>query len=263
MAKSKGGPKKMIAGLTKPERIELAKARIARVLDHLLYVVELHANNEFVIYSKTLSSQIPQSHAANAFLVFQRSMYQIEVVRLCALWDNAELEKENIPIVIELVDDDEIIETLGNENLREGADGSNVRTPNPSDDPEIRELARQSIAQYERKFGRRQAAKAKADLRSAIADSRKIIGSGRLRSVMNARDKHLAHSLVTTRREKDGPVDPMKRGDETALFDASVAIVEKLYRVITGAGFMMDEAREIDQRNAEALWKGCKFKVLR
>jgi bifunctional non-homologous end joining protein LigD len=37
-----------------------------------------------------LSSQIPQSFAANAFNVFQRSMHQFEIVRLCVLWDSAE-----------------------------------------------------------------------------------------------------------------------------------------------------------------------------
>ena len=55
----------------------------------------------------------------------------------------------------------------------------------------------------------------------------------------------------------------MKMGDETALLEASISVVEKLYRVITGRGFMMDEARETDQRNAEALWNGCKLDVLR
>jgi hypothetical protein len=42
----------------------------------------------FVLYSDTLSSQIPTSFAANAFNVFQRGMHQFEIVRLCALWDS-------------------------------------------------------------------------------------------------------------------------------------------------------------------------------
>lgn len=248
--------------IPKAERIELAKARIERVLDHLLYVIELHANNEFVVYSKTLSTQIPRSYAANAFLVFRRSMYQIEVVRLCALWDRAQLPRQNIPTVIELVDDEEIIETLGDENLRYW-DGGDMRIPNPSNDPKIAELERQVVRDADPKFGEQQAAKAKAELRHSIAVSRDISGSGLLASVMNARDKHLAHSLIATYREKGGPVAPMKMGDETALLESSISIVEKLYRVITGKGFLIDEAKETDQRNAEALWNGCKFDVLR
>ena len=166
----------MFENTSKSERIDLAKARVARVLDHLLYVIELHANNEFVVYSNTLSSQSPRSYAANAFLVFQRSMYQIEVVRLCALWDRAELPRENIPTVVELIDDNEIIETLGDENLRYWP-GDKTGILNPNDDRAIAELERRSAADVERQFGRDQAAKAKADLRQAIADSREIIGS--------------------------------------------------------------------------------------
>src|SRR3979411_945048 len=99
-------------GLPTGERIEFAKTKLGKVLDHFLYVVELHANNSFVVYSPTLVSQIPPSYAANAFNVFQRSMHQIEIVRLCAIWDSADPEKENIPTVVELIDDEKIIELL-------------------------------------------------------------------------------------------------------------------------------------------------------
>jgi hypothetical protein len=138
-----------------------------------------------------------------------------------------------------------------------------MRIMNPSDDPKQEELERQAMVDADRQFGKQQAAKAKAELRHAIAVSREMKGSGLLASVMNARDKHLAHSLSFTRRELKGPVASMKMGDETALLEASISIVEKLYRVITGKGFLLDEAREIDQRNAADLWNGCKFDVLR
>jgi hypothetical protein len=65
---------------TVAERVALAKSKMAKVLDHFLYVVELHANNGFVVYSPRLVSQIPPSFAANVFNVFQRSMHQIEIV---------------------------------------------------------------------------------------------------------------------------------------------------------------------------------------
>jgi hypothetical protein len=40
--------------LTASERIDLAKTTMSRVLDHFLYLLELHANNLFVVYSPTL-----------------------------------------------------------------------------------------------------------------------------------------------------------------------------------------------------------------
>ena len=93
---------KAIEQLSRPERIRLAKAKMEKLLDSFLYVLELHANNSFVVFSPLLASQIPRSHAAHAFNVFQRSMYQIEIVRHCAIWDGVGLDKENIPTVVKL-----------------------------------------------------------------------------------------------------------------------------------------------------------------
>jgi HEPN superfamily AbiU2-like protein len=56
------------------------------------------------------------------------------------------------------------------------------------------------------------------------------LSSPRLASIMNIRDKHIAHSLEATHREKkEGPVQPMKYGDETKLLNASIPILERLY----------------------------------
>jgi hypothetical protein len=249
--------------MSKAERIELAKAKMERVLDHFLYVVELHANNSFVVYSETLASQIDRSFAANAFGVFQRSMHQIEIVRLCAIWDSADRDKENIPTVVELIDDDDIVDALADENRRHWGEIEGNIFIDPSDDPEIAEVVRQAVRKSNREFGDERAAKAKSELTEAIADARAIGKSTRLASVMNIRDKHLAHSLTTTRREKHGPVQPMKYGDETELLNASIPIIERLYCWVNGKGFSIANSQEIDQANAAALWNGCKFSVLR
>ena len=244
------------------ERIELAKARMEKVLNHFLYVVELHANNSFVVYSPTLASQIPSSYAASAFNVFQRSMHQIEILRLCAIWDSADADKENIPTVVELIDNKEIIDVLAAETRSHWTNGSG-HLLNPSDDPELAAIEQEAVKISNNRFGDEQALKAGTELVQAIEDSRAVLGSPRLASVMNLRDKHLAHSLTTTRREKRAPVQPMKYGDETDLLNASVPIVERLYCWVNGKGFSIGDSQDIDQSNAEALWNGCKFDVLR
>jgi AbiU2 len=248
--------------LTASERIDLAKTTMSRVLDHFLYLLELHANNLFVVYSPTLFSQIPPSFAANAFNVFQRSMYQIEIVRLCAIWDKADPNKESIPTVVKMIDTEEIIEMLADEVRRQWP-GTSGGVLNPSDDPQLAAIEQQAHRDLEIQFGNEQATQVKMDLMQAISDARAILESPRLTSVVNARDKHLAHSLTKTHREKHAPVPPMKNGDETDLLNASIPIVERLYRGITNRGFSIKDSQEIDQKNADALWNGCKFDVLR
>ena len=230
-----------IKNLPKPERIRLAKAKMTKIIDHFLYVIELHANNSFVVFSPLLASQIPRSYAANAFNVFQRSMHQIEIVRLCAIWDGIDLDKENIPTVVALIDDDEIIEMLAEE-----------------------ERSRDMFGRADA-YADERASLALTGLVQAIKAARTVLSSTRLASIMNIRDKHLAHSLERTRREnnKNKPVQPMKHGDETKLLNASIPILESLYCWVTGTSFSFENSQEIDQRNAEALWTGCKFADLR
>jgi AbiU2 len=228
------------------ERIELAKAKMPNLLGHFLYLLELHANNTHVVYSSLLSGQIPQSFAANAFNVFQRSMHQFEIVRLCALWDRAQAEKVNIPTVIELIGDDKIIDMLADEARKPWVNEATV-------------LNDADMKRSELEFADEQAAKARSELKEALAEAREILASPRLNSVMNMRDKHLAHSLERTKRETHGLIAPMKYGDETAVLEQSVPIIERLYCWVSGASFSIGDTRRIDEENATSLWQACKF----
>jgi hypothetical protein len=252
----------MFQNITKAKRIELAKVTMERVLDHFLYVLELHANNYFVIYTDTLSRQIPTSFAANAFKVFQRGMYQIEIVRLCALWDRPEKEKENITTVVELIDHEQIIEALAEETRGQWANHP-PSLLNPAPDPELAEIELTGLREVNKRLGKDQAIKARAKLKKSIKVVRTIRRSSRLKSIMNARDKHLAHSLTKTRREKHGPIKPMTNSDGRWLLTRSIPVIEALYCWVNGKSFSIAHSMEIDKENANALWGGCKINVLR
>jgi hypothetical protein len=252
----------MFENLKPAERINLAKTKMEKVLDHFLYVLELHANNEFIVYTSTLSSQIPVSLAANAFNVFQRSMYEFEIVRLCALWDRAELPKENIPTVVELIDNDVIIDELAQETRAHWANEP-VALLNPAKDPELAATEQQELKAINVRFGDEQGTKARVELNKAVAAARTILNSPRLSAVMNIRDKYLAHSLTTTRREKRGAVQPMQNSDGLALLNDSIPIIERLFCWVNGKSFSIAWSQKIHHENAQALWNGCTFRVLR
>jgi hypothetical protein len=249
----------MFDNMSCDERIELAKKKMERALDHFLYVIKLHANNSFVVYNSILADQIPTSHAANAFNVFQRTMYQIEIVRLCALWDRVDRkqdwDKENIPIVIKLIDDDAVIQALANETRRHWAD--------LPIDPKLTDAEQKGLNEDNIRFGEKKASQAVTELREAINAAKDISDSPLLNTVMNMRDKHLAHSLERTRREKLGPTQPMQYGDETTLLESSKPIIEKLYCWVNGKDFSIADSEKIDFENARALWVHCKFDELR
>jgi AbiU2 len=245
--------------LTLPERVKTAKEKTERVVDHLLYLLALHENNAIVLYSPTLSSQIPTSYAATAFNVFQRGLHQFEILRLCALWDRAELDKESIPTIIELIDHNGVIESLVQETASHwnGDVGSIL---NPSDDPDLHALEIDMLKLSNENFAKEQAQKARIELRKAIQDSRAISKSPQV--ITNLRNKHLAHSLSHTRREKASPIAPMKYGDEREVLNATLPIVESLFCWVNGCSFSFKESKDIDRENAEALWKGCSFNIV-
>jgi hypothetical protein len=250
--------------LASQERIDLAKTTMTKVRDHFLYLIELHANNLYAVYSPTLSSQIPKSYAANAFFAFQRSMYQLEIVRLCALWESAEPKKENIATVVELIDNESIIRIPAANAAVPGttSDPGHTAVVNPRSDPQHDAKIVDPARESDKQFGIQVSKQADWELRDAITAARKILQSERPRSLMNARDKHIA-SLNEARRERCGPIAPIRIGDETDLIERSIPIVERLYRWINGISFSIRESQRIDQDNAEALWKGCTFNVLR
>jgi hypothetical protein len=78
---------------------------------------------------------------------------------------------------------------------------------------------------------------------------------------MNLRDKHLAHSLSTTYREKIGPVQQVRYGDERDMLNDTLPIVEALYCWVNGNSLSLEYSRRIDRRNAEALWNACTFNI--
>jgi hypothetical protein len=249
------------AKMTVAERAIAADEKTRRVVDHLLYLLGLHENNAIVLYSPTLSQQIPTSFAANAFNVFQQGLHQFEIVRLCALWDRAGPEKENIPTIIELIDHPDVIESLAQETASHWQ-GIGGRVLNPSSDPELRAFEAEALQRNNEQFGQEQAQKARDELRKAIAGTRAIVASQKHASIMNLRDKHLAHSLSGTRREKKvGPLPPVKYGDERDMFDATLPIVETLYCWVNGCSFSFAQSREIDRKNARALWEACTFNI--
>ena len=255
-------PALMFKKMAVEDRVRVAKEKTERVVDHLLYLLALHENNAIIVYSPTLSSQIPTSYAANAFNLFQRGLHQFEIVRLCALWDTSEAEKENIPTVIELIDHPDVIEALAAETLSQWTNIGGV-IANPSSDPELAALEKSALQRSNREFGEEQAQKGRAALQRAIVESRTILTSPKLQGIMNLRDKYLAHSLSHSRREKSGPIAPMKYGDEREVLNASVPIVESLYCWINGRGFSFEDSRQIARKNANALWTRCKFDIVK
>ena len=216
------------------KRISEAKRLTACAVDHLQYLLDIHENNAIVLYSNTLSKQIPKSYAANAFNVLREAMHQIEIVRICALWDPGHtIEKESIMTVIELIDDPEVLDALGEQ----------ARAGHP---PQIAE---------------QRAQRAISNLKDVIQKARELAKSQQMKSIRKLRDSHVAHYLTEKVEEKTNDLSPMKHGDERPVIDLSIVIVEALNSYVNDVSLSFRDAQTIDQKCAGALWNACTFKI--
>jgi hypothetical protein len=193
-------------------------------------------------------------------------MYFFEIVRLCALWDGPDRDKENVPTInvptiIELIDDADVLPMLTGETQAHWPNATPPRLYHTSSVRATQKAEQEAVQWHREKWADEQAAETAGRLDNAIAQAKSVIASPRLRSVLNIRHKHLAPSLTETREERKGFVHPMKYGDERWLFEETLNIVRDLHVGINGAAFNWEGARRIARRNAEALWKFCTFTV--
>jgi hypothetical protein len=251
--------------LSDGDRVKTAKAATAALVDHAIHLLSIHFGNEIVGYSDKLASQIPVSHAANAFNVFRDAYFKYEVTRLCALWDTprrGDTEMQSIPAVVALIARPSIEPLLHQEQLEAWRAIGGGRF-GASTDPTIRAIEEDSFQRQHEAFSQRQAAKQSQRLQTAVLWSNRVLGSARLQSVKNARDKSIAHSLLKTRLESKQAVAPMRYGDERYLLWKSVAIINNLYLGINGVSLDWHESISYAKSNAEELWNNTTFSIPR
>ncbi len=248
------------ANLTAAQRIAMAKAKMAKVFDNARHLLALHCSNEIVVFSNSLSSQIPRSYAAHAFRIFQDSMFRFEVIRLCALWDKPDASSENIRTVVALVDDPDVFTQLFDER-RQFWRSKGIQDLSPPNDPEQLALHEIHMAKWSDENAIRLADKSIANLQQAIQTANSIAGSDILKRIMNSRNKHIAHSLEATHAEKAGPILPMKFADSKTLLDQTLPLIEKLFSSINYTPFSFDDSRKNDRECAAELWKQCVFTI--
>jgi AbiU2 len=213
-------------------RISFAKRKTSFLIDQVVNLSQIHENNAAVLYTNMISKQIPSSRAGWAYEALQRTMFQYEIVTLYRIWDSSDLQKSSIPTIIELIDKPEIIDQLA------------IGWPDESE------------------FGKTRGELTKEKLQFAIKSTKEVISSSLFQGIANERDKHLAHSLESTRREKTGPIRPMKYGDETELLNKTFAIAEALHNGINQTSYSFADSQKIHKRQSKALWEGVEIKVL-
>jgi hypothetical protein len=245
--------------LTSENRINIAEKRADKLIDHVCDLFTMHEANKIVVYSSTLSRQIPRSRAASAFNQMQRSMHLFELVRLCALWDPCRDDRESAPTVVELINTPEIIQKIVNDRHAKFADESFPYDCNPTTDPIIEDLKDRWWQQERIERAGEEAEQTRIQLLDAINRTEAMRVSPILKSMRDFRDEHIAHNL-----DPDRPTGGGRRpryGEERALLRETVKVADLLHRALNDTSFMWLDARRQARRDAQALWSRCIFDI--
>lgn len=242
-----------IARLTVEQRLAEAQTKTAAVLDGLIAVVHLHANNQLIQYTDVLSRQIPRSFAGNAYRLFTGELMRAELMRLCALWDSPSADRNSLPTIVSLLDDD-VLQLIQTQAI--GLRKSNRQLSADHDDPQLMSW----VEDMSDRFAQEDARDAVAAAREGMQLVHEACSSDALSSIRDYRDIYLAHLLDP--RAKRRPDLPAKYGDETKLLKVTRKALDLLNLGVRGSSYLWDDTDIYAERNAKALWEGVTIKVL-
>jgi len=129
--------------------------------------------------------------------------------------------------------------------------------------PQIKTKENLKAFAHEEEFHQHKALKHNHDLERALELVRKTCGSHEYGQLMNWRDKHIAHNLEKTRREKTSAIDidPPKIRTLHTFLRRGQCVVNVFHLSLNQTGFDWNGAREMADRNAKTLWSGCSFNI--
>ena len=252
--------KREIEKMCPAQRCERAKTVLAGLNPRLIEAIGLNQANKIILFSDTLSKQIPESYAANAFNLFQDSLFRIEVITLCSLWDRADLDKHSIPLLRELLDNEAVLKCL----LDMQVTASLRRPHNITGSPELDEVGRLHIQQVRQE--QRVASANSNFMRAHCIYCRKLKaldGSCLLTKVRNLRHRY-AHNFVdglATIATHQSPVEQPKYADVDRLLEETIAVVKAAFLLIEQSEVLYEEAETQWLEQTEQLWRNCKFDI--
>lgn len=225
-----------ITDMTLEERADRAIKLSGEAVDLLGLVISAHATNKILSYTDHIAAQVGRSYAANTLIGLQRSLIEIEILRLVRIWDAPHIDRICIPTAYWLTRDPAVRAIL---------DERSTDILEPYEGYRAERLARQR------------------DLWGRLDRIMPLVAeSDLLRRLRNFRDKRLAHWLTQSKADKAGVIKPAAYGLERRILARTITVAHVLGMAIRTTHFDFKGQREIATRNAEAFWHGCSVKPL-
>jgi len=239
-------------------RLDLARAKTKRILDHLTALHQLQATNDLVVYSPMLSSQIPVSRAAHAFNSFQDALHKFGVIRIAALWDKPSADRDSLPTVAALLSSAEVVtKAIDEVRIYHLNQAEPRRYSDQADDPIEQEFLSRYWQEYCVRRSEQEAQSTRFWIRRSMWAISRVNKCSAALGIRRHRDNFIAHNLVhIDATDQKTASRPMKYGDERKLLSVTTKIVRTLHLGVNGTSFDMAASMSLADRRATELWEG-------
>ena len=252
-------------GWPSEKRLEIARERVSRLIDHLGPLYAMQAANKLVVYSPLLSSQIPPSRAGHAFNQFQRAMHQYAVIRLAAIWDRPEKDRVSLPTIVALVSSSSVAKLLEDQTYTYFATAAEPVSDreNEAKLEDNNFLSDHWIKERERCGGAERQLVGERLIR-AVKAVNCASKSQTAKALIKFRNDYIAHNLempVDNPPCKEVAPRPMRFGDEARIFRLTTRVIRTLHMTLNGTDFQLDSMQNNADRAATELWENCVFNI--
>jgi AbiU2 len=213
--------------LSKPERIELAMLKIDELVNRVLRASATRASNKYMQFP---SGRPGVSRAAVCFNNLLDNQFRYETLVLASLWDKAGRDRNSIPTVVKLVDDQEILKTL-----RRNAEGQYQS--------QHAEYRNEEIQKFETRWF------------TAKEICERLPSDPHFNELLDYRHHEIAHSVRSATVVVDTTVIKLAK----PFWDDTIECIDNLYSAITLCGFDFLDAKRVHEENAVDFWRNLRF----
>ena len=248
---------KRVLRLSTEEWVEAARRKSEALSGFVTALIQTHANNRELVYSRRLSDMLGPSYAAHALNDLQKSSFSMELTRLCALWDSPSPDRVSLPTLMCLIADPQVVQRLERDHAA-GWGGGDIRLDNEE------ELSAEDREHFQAMFRRRNdefvGQNFRRNLRLSLCGVAAVWRSDRLRGVFNHRDRFIAHNLEAESLGRAGTAfRPPRYGQERKLLGSTQRLANALTVVIRNRAFAYGMSHGFSTKNSNSLFRAIRI----
>jgi hypothetical protein len=231
---------------------------IQKIHAELYYGITCIQTLKPILYNQDRTQKFNNTYSAHVFNYMQHALVNDGISCVWRLWDKAD-DSNSIPSLIKKLDAQQNINAIKNRRREAMLDRSSSRAINSADNS-----TNEEIHETFQKMAEKDANEAALSVDNEFSEIKKQIADQELCGLLNRskdwRDRHIAHNLEITKKEKKDGIRtaPIMWGDLERTIELTAKIVPPLGVLVDDVSTFPDDVFEHYEIYSNAFWDGMK-----